>query len=82
MSAQQLHLRRCSQGWLPADCHQRGGCADALRAQAVGLRANRVVGSGTILDPARLRVLLGGHYGVDPQSVHAYIIGSRLTGLA
>ena len=36
-----------------------------------------MVGSGTILDTARLRVLLGDHYGVDPQSVHAYIIGEH-----
>ncbi len=42
-----------------------------------GAEPNRVVGSGTILDTARLRVLLGGHFGVDPQSVHAYIIGER-----
>jgi len=40
-----------------------------------GFEPHRVVGSGTILDTARLRVLLGGHYGVDPQSVHAYVIG-------
>ena len=36
-----------------------------------------MVGSGAILDTARLRVLLGDHYGVDPQSVHAYIIGEH-----
>ena len=42
-----------------------------------GFEPHRVVGSGTILDTARLRVLLGGHYGVDPQSVHAYIIGEH-----
>ena len=42
-----------------------------------GFDPNRVVGSGTILDTARLRVLLGDHYGVDPQSVHAYIIGEH-----
>ena len=42
-----------------------------------GLDLNRVVGSGTILDTARLRVLLGDHYGVDPQSVHAYIVGEH-----
>jgi L-lactate dehydrogenase len=42
-----------------------------------GFAPNRVVGSGTILDTARLRVLLGDHYGVDPQSVHAYIIGEH-----
>jgi L-lactate dehydrogenase len=42
-----------------------------------GLDPNRVMGAGTILDTARLRVLLGGHYGVDPQSVHAYIVGEH-----
>ena len=42
-----------------------------------GFEPSRVVGSGTILDTARLRVLLGNHYGVDPQSVHAYIIGEH-----
>lgn len=42
-----------------------------------GFDPNRVVGSGTILDTARLRVLLGDHYGVDPQSVHAYIVGEH-----
>jgi L-lactate dehydrogenase len=42
-----------------------------------GFDVNCVVGSGTILDTARLRVLLGDHYGVDPQSVHAYIIGEH-----
>jgi L-lactate dehydrogenase len=42
-----------------------------------GFDLNRVVGSGTILDTARLRVLLGDHYGVDPQSVHAYVIGEH-----
>lgn len=42
-----------------------------------GLPADRVIGSGTILDTARLRVLLGDHYGVDPHNVHAYIIGEH-----
>ena len=42
-----------------------------------GFEPSRVVGSGTILDTARLRVLLGAHYGIDPQSVHAYIIGEH-----
>ena len=44
-----------------------------------GFEPNRVVGSGTILDTARLRVLLGDHYGVDPQSVHAYSSASTAT---
>ncbi len=42
-----------------------------------GLEPGRVVGSGTILDTARFRYLLGSYYGVDPRSVHAYIIGEH-----
>jgi L-lactate dehydrogenase len=37
----------------------------------------RVIGSGTALDTARLRYLLGMHYGVDPRSVHAYVVGEH-----
>lgn len=37
----------------------------------------RVVGSGTILDTARFRFLLGQCYNVDARSVHAYIIGEH-----
>lgn len=37
----------------------------------------RIVGSGTILDTARFRYLLGDYYRVDPRSVHAYIIGEH-----
>jgi L-lactate dehydrogenase len=37
----------------------------------------RVIGSGTILDTARFRYLLSEHFGVDPRSVHAYIIGEH-----
>jgi L-lactate dehydrogenase len=42
-----------------------------------GLPANRVFGSGTILDTARFRYMLSEHLGVDPRSVHAYIIGEH-----
>jgi L-lactate dehydrogenase len=42
-----------------------------------GLDKNRVFGSGTILDTARFRFLLSQHFGVDPRSVHAYIIGEH-----
>ncbi len=42
-----------------------------------GLQPGRVVGSGTILDTARFRYLLGSYYEVDPRSVHAYIIGEH-----
>src|SRR5688572_13158254 len=37
----------------------------------------RVIGSGTTLDTARFRALLGRHFGVDPQHVHAYVLGEH-----
>ncbi|WP_321501555.1 L-lactate dehydrogenase [Breoghania sp.] len=42
-----------------------------------GLPANRVIGSGTILDSARFRSLLGQHLGVSPHSIHAYVLGEH-----
>ncbi|HVN54644.1 MAG TPA: L-lactate dehydrogenase [Anaerolineaceae bacterium] len=42
-----------------------------------GLPKERVIGSGTILDTARFRYLLSEYFGVDPRSVHAYIIGEH-----
>jgi L-lactate dehydrogenase len=42
-----------------------------------GLPKERVIGSGTILDTARLRYLLGDHYDVDARNVHAYIMGEH-----
>ncbi len=42
-----------------------------------GLPAERVIGSGTVLDTARFRYLLSQHFGVDARSVHAYIIGEH-----
>ena len=37
----------------------------------------RILGTGTLLDTARFRALLGRHYGVDPRSVHAYVLGEH-----
>ncbi len=42
-----------------------------------GLPAQQAIGSGTILDTARFRYILSQHFGVDPRSVHAYIIGEH-----
>jgi L-lactate dehydrogenase len=42
-----------------------------------GLAPGRVIGSGTILDTARFRALLGEHLRVAPQSVHAYVLGEH-----
>jgi L-lactate dehydrogenase len=42
-----------------------------------GLDPSRVIGSGTILDTARFRSLIGRHLGIAPQSVHAYVLGEH-----
>ncbi len=42
-----------------------------------GFPAGRVIGSGTVLDTARLKYLLGRRLNVDSRSVHAYIIGEH-----
>jgi L-lactate dehydrogenase len=42
-----------------------------------GLPKERVIGSGTILDTARFRYLLGEYFQVDARNVHAYIIGEH-----
>lgn len=42
-----------------------------------GFPAQRVLGSGTVLDTSRLRYLISEHCGVDPRNVHAYIIGEH-----
>jgi len=42
-----------------------------------GLPPARVIGSGTILDTARFRDMLGRHLGIAPQSVHAYVLGEH-----
>lgn len=42
-----------------------------------GIPSGRVLGSGTMLDTARFRTLLGTHLGVDPQHVHGYVLGEH-----
>lgn len=42
-----------------------------------GFPPSRVIGSGTILDTARFRYLLGRHFDVDPRSIHAAIAGEH-----
>lgn len=37
----------------------------------------KVIGSGTVLDTARLRYLLGKYMGVDSRNIHSYIIGEH-----
>ncbi len=46
-------------------------------ASESGVPAHRVLGSGTMLDTARFRSLLGDHLGLDPQHVHGYVVGEH-----
>ena len=49
----------------------------ARYAAEFGVPSRRVIGSGTTLDTARFRVLLGSHLGVDAQHVHSYVLGEH-----
>ena len=49
----------------------------ATYAGRQGVHSSRIVGSGTTLDTARFRTLLGARLGVDAQHVHAYVIGEH-----
>ena len=42
-----------------------------------GLPEGQVIGSGTVLDTARLKQMLGEHVDVDPRDVHAYVMGEH-----
>lgn len=42
-----------------------------------GFPKNKIIGTGTTLDSARLRYLLGEYFGINPRSVHAYVIGEH-----
>ncbi len=49
----------------------------SLTRSLSGFPANRVIGTGTTLDTARLRFLLGEYFKVDPRNVHAYVMGEH-----
>ena len=42
-----------------------------------GLSPERIIGSGTILDTARFRWLIGRHLGIAPSSIHGYVLGEH-----
>lgn len=48
-----------------------------LVVEASGLPPSRVVGTGTMLDTARLRAVLGRELQLDPRSVHAQVVGEH-----
>ncbi|MCI8443378.1 MAG: L-lactate dehydrogenase [Provencibacterium sp.] len=55
----------------PVDIMTRVAC------KLSGLAPGRVFGTGTALDTARLRYLLGAYFSVDPRNMHAYVIGEH-----
>lgn len=46
-------------------------------AADLGVPRERIIGTGTTLDTARFRALLGRHLGVDPNHVHGYVAGEH-----
>ena len=49
----------------------------AYFAKNEGVPSHRVIGTGTTLDTARFRALLGRQIGVDPHHIHAYVLGEH-----
>jgi len=43
----------------------------------LGINARRVIGSGTVLDSSRLKVLLSEDTNIDAKNIHAYVIGEH-----
>lgn len=41
------------------------------------MKPNKVIGSGTSLDTARLRYIVGEKVGINPKSIHTYVIGEH-----
>ena len=48
-----------------------------VMAEASGLPLSRIIGTGTMLDTARLRQVLGRALRLDPRSIHAQVIGEH-----
>jgi L-lactate dehydrogenase len=46
-------------------------------AAEVGVPSTRIIGSGTTLDTARFRALVGRKLNVDSQHIHAYVLGEH-----
>ena len=42
-----------------------------------GLAPNKIIGTGTSLDTARLRFLIGDQLNINPKNIHAYVIGEH-----
>lgn len=49
----------------------------ACIAEEFGIPSHRVIGTGTTLDTARFRAILGERLNIDPYHVHAYVVGEH-----
>lgn len=61
----------------PAHRHQSRRYHGACGATLSGFDSRRVIGTGTILDTARLRYQIGRFFRIDPRNVHAYVMGEH-----
>ena len=43
----------------------------------LGIHSSRVIGSGTVLDTARLKSSIASHIGIDSRNVHTYVLGEH-----
>lgn len=72
---------RTARSWTPAPLVLVVSNPVDVLAQAaweeLGRPSGRVFGSGTTLDTARLKTLLGSEFGLDPHSIHGYILGEH-----
>lgn len=48
-----------------------------IAQEVAGVPSSRVIGTGTTLDTARFRTLVGRHVGVDSRHVHGYVVGEH-----
>lgn len=48
-----------------------------LACESLGFDKKRVIGTGTLLDTARLRYMVGEYFSIDPRNVHGYVIGEH-----
>src|SRR5574344_334918 len=49
----------------------------AITCKLSGFAPCKVIGTGTTLDTARLRYMLGDYFKVNPKNIHAYVIGEH-----
>lgn len=70
-------IRRCGFGGILLVVSNPVDILTYVAVKLSGLPERHVIGSGTVLDTARLKYALGEHLGVDSRSVHAFMIGEH-----